>query len=130
MTEIRRHPIEQLADDIAITEERTAMLDTMRKRLTIDHSIVLHRDSASAADIRTMLDHLAAAGMPPEATLKVDGTDNHTRMYARWATPTSNAPAAHEGRANVRPEPAAEHPLTDGPPREVDADRFRPAARD
>lgn len=80
--------IEALAASTAITEQRTAMLDLMRKRLTIDHSITLHRDAASAADVRAMLDHLERAGMPPEATLKVDVPDKHTRMWARWAEET------------------------------------------
>lgn len=62
------------------------MLDVMNKRLVVDHSLVLHRDSVSAAGIRAMLDALTEAGMPDEATVKVDGADNHTRMYARWST--------------------------------------------
>ena len=77
--------LDQLADDVEITEERKAMLDRMHKRLTIDHSIVLHRDSASASDVKAMIEHLERAGMPLTATLQVDGNDNHTRVYARWS---------------------------------------------
>ena len=73
-----------------ITEERKAMLDLMDKRLTVDHSIVLHRDSASAADFKAMIEHLEKAGMPLTATLKVDGSANHTRMYARWSEATDD----------------------------------------
>lgn len=76
----------ELDDALAITEERTSMLDMMRKRLTVDHSLTLHRDAVSAADVKTMIAHLVASGMPAEATLRVDSTTGHTRMHARWAT--------------------------------------------
>ena len=70
-----------------LTEERKVEVDLSRKRLVVSHSLVLHRDSASADDMRAMFDHLAAAGMPGHATLRVDGVgDFHTRMVARWHT--------------------------------------------
>jgi len=76
---------EQEQEAFLITEERKAQLNVDRKRLTLDHSIVLHRDSASAADILEMVERLRRAGMPLEATLRFDGSDNHTRAYARWS---------------------------------------------
>lgn len=78
--------LEALADDVRITEERREALNLERLRLVVDHSLLLHRDKASADDIRAMIAHLEAAGMPGEATLKVDGGHRHTRMYATWST--------------------------------------------
>ena len=74
---------EQLFD---LTEERKTELDLKRRRLVVDHSLVLHRDSASADDVRAMIAHLEAAGMPGHATLRVDGGRDHTRMWAQWHT--------------------------------------------
>lgn len=82
-----------LAEEFTVTEERKAMLDLMRRRLVIDHSLILHRDSASAADVLAMVSQLQRAGMPLEATLSVDGSDNHTRMYARWSEDLPEADA-------------------------------------
>lgn len=78
--------LEALADDVRITEERREALNLERRRLVVDHSLLLHRDKASADDIRAMIAHLEAAGMPGVATLKIDGHANHTRMYATWST--------------------------------------------
>lgn len=74
-----------LAESVVITEERKSMVDLLSRRTVIVHSVVLHRDGASAADLRAMIRHLEVAGMPGEATLKVDGPDGHTRVWARWA---------------------------------------------
>ena len=82
--------IVSFAGAMGVTEERKAMLDLMGKRLTIDHSIVLHRDSVSAADLKAMIAQLERAGMPLTATLRIDGTDGHTRMYARWSEATDD----------------------------------------
>jgi len=79
------HPIVALAAGIEISEERAAMLDVMSKRLTVNHSLTLHRDSVSAADVGAMIAYLEQAGMPPTATLRIDGTVGHTRMYATWS---------------------------------------------
>lgn len=78
--------LEALADDVRITEERREALNLERRRLVVDHSLLLHRDKASADDIRAMIAHLEAAGMPGVATLKMDGSHRHTRMYATWST--------------------------------------------
>ena len=85
--------LEDLGAEVTVTEERKAMLDLMKKRLAVDNSIVLHRDGASAADLKAMFAHMERAGMPLTATLKVDGADKHTRMYARWAEKTSEPEA-------------------------------------
>lgn len=79
-----------LEESVAITEERKSMLDATRKRLWVDHRLTLHRDSVSAADLKAMIAHLEAAGMPAEATLRVDGTEGHTRMNALWSTQPSD----------------------------------------
>ena len=84
--------LEALADEVRITEERQEALDLERRRLVVDHSLLLHRDKASAADIRAMIRHLEEAGMPDTATLKVDGGHEHTRMYATWATDPDGEP--------------------------------------
>lgn len=84
--------LEALADGVRITEERQEALDLERRRLVVDHSLLLHRDKASAADIRAMIRHLEEAGMPDTATLKVDGGHEHTRMYATWATDPDGEP--------------------------------------
>lgn len=89
--------LEALVDDVRITEQRQEALDLDRQRLVVDHSLLLHRDKASADDIRAMIDHLANAGMPGTATLKMDGSHEHTRMYARWST-----------------DPIDGHPIDDG----------------
>lgn len=78
-----------MPETYAVTEERKTMLDVMNKRMSLDHSIVLHRDSASAADVLAMIGQLQAAGMPLEATLQVDGNNHHTRVYARWSEAVS-----------------------------------------
>lgn len=78
--------IEMLAKELVITEERQQEIDLMKRRLVVKHSLVLHRDSASARDLKKMIEAMEATGMPEHATLKVDGQDNHTRMYATWST--------------------------------------------
>lgn len=78
--------LDELADKLAITEDRQAQLDLQTRRLIVRHSLVLHRDNASAADVLAMIEHLREAGMPLHATLKVDGPNNHTRVAAHWAT--------------------------------------------
>ena len=78
--------LRELEAELVITEERTRALNLAHKRLTMSHSLVLHRDSVSAADIKAMIAHLEREGMPPEATLQVDGSKGHTRVYARWFT--------------------------------------------
>lgn len=83
--------LSELAATLCVSEERSTQLTLDRQRLTLDHSLVLHRDSASAADIKAMIAHLEAAGMPPTATLSVDGSKNHTRLYARWSTEVPDA---------------------------------------
>ena len=72
------------------------MLDLSRRRLTIEHSVHLHRDSQSIDDLRQMLDVLTDAGAPGEATVHVQKTDHaestsfvgrgHLRIYAAWHT--------------------------------------------
>ena len=81
----------EIAEDLLVTEERARALNLERTRLTVDHSLVLHRDSASAADVKAMIAHLEREGMPPEATLRVDGSDRHTRVYAQWCTEVDHA---------------------------------------
>lgn len=76
----------ELEDRLAITETREAALELQRRRLTVNHSLTLHRDSVSAADVKEMIAYLESAGMPAEATLRVDGSGNHTRMYASWSS--------------------------------------------
>ena len=80
--------VDALSDEIAVTEERSSMLDLMKKRLNIGHTISLHRDGASAADVKAMIAHLEWSGMPLTATLTVNGNADgvgHTRMFARWS---------------------------------------------
>lgn len=82
--------------DWTVTEERRAMLDLSRRRLTIEHSVHLHRDSQSIDDLRQMLDVLTDAGAPGEATVHVQKTDHaestsfvgrgHLRISAEWHT--------------------------------------------
>lgn len=82
----------KLAEALLISEERQAEIDLDRKRLNVQHSLLLHRDKASAADVKAMIAHLERAGMPENASLSVDGTHRtgnnpgHTRMYATWST--------------------------------------------
>ena len=78
--------LNELADALTLTEERSNELDLARRRLVVNHSLTLHRDKGSADDVRAMLDHLAAAGMPGHATVKIDGAQNHTRIWATWHT--------------------------------------------
>lgn len=88
--------------DWTVTEERRAMLDLSRRRLTIEHSVHLHRDSQSIDDLRQMLDVLADAGAPGEATVHVQKTDHaesesfigrgHLRIYAAWHTEQETTP--------------------------------------
>ena len=80
--------LKTLGDEIAVTEERSSMLDLMKKRLNISHTISLHRDSVSVSDVKAMLAHLERAGMPLTATLTVNGNADgvgHTRMFAKWS---------------------------------------------
>lgn len=77
--------IKSLAESLVIDEARSSQLALDARRIVIDHSLVLHRDKVSAKDLKEMIAHLEAAGMPETAALKVDGTDGHTRMYARWS---------------------------------------------
>lgn len=84
--------LEALVDGVRITEERQEALNLERRRLVVDHSLLLHRDSASADDIRAMIRHLEDAGMPGTATLKMDGfSERHTRMHASWSTDPDDA---------------------------------------
>jgi hypothetical protein len=78
--------LQWLAEELTITEERREQLELDRRRLVVSHSLVLHRDKTSADDLKAMIRHLEAAGMPSVATLKIDGQGNHTRMYATWST--------------------------------------------
>jgi len=78
--------LNELADALTLTEERSNELDLARRRLVVKHSLTLHRDEGSADDVRAMLDHLTAAGMPGHATVKIDGAQNHTRIWATWHT--------------------------------------------
>lgn len=84
--------LRELADALVITEERQRALDLERKRLEVSHSLTLHRDKGSAADLQAMLDHLTDAGMPPEATVSVTtmndmkGRTAHIRLCAQWTT--------------------------------------------
>lgn len=94
-----------LAGDVRITEERREALNLKRRRLVVDHSLLLHRDSASADDLRAMIAHLEAAGMPGEATLKIDGDGNHTRMYATWSTEPDGFTDPQGDDADAWPEP-------------------------
>lgn len=84
--------ITELGETLAISEERQAQLDLQRKRKSIDHSLTIHRDSTSAADVKLMIAYLQEQGMPDTATLRVDGhSTGHTRMNARWATEAPDA---------------------------------------
>ena len=72
-----------------VTEERKAELELSRRRLVVNHSLTLHRDSVSVADIKAMIRHLEAAGMPEHATLDVRASSDagkHTRLWATWHT--------------------------------------------
>jgi len=77
--------LEELDEEINIAQSRTEMLNVMKKRLSIDHSIALHRDSVSASDFKAMFAQLERAGMPMDATLKVTAANGHTRLWATWA---------------------------------------------
>ena len=82
--------------DWTVTEERRTMLDLSHRRLTIEHSVHLHRDSQSIDDLRKMLDVLTGTGAPGEATVHVQKTDHtesgsfvgrgHLRICAKWWT--------------------------------------------
>lgn len=74
-----------LADAVTITEERRTVLDTLSRRVVAEHSVTLHRDATSVADLAAMLEQLRAQGVPEEATLRCDATTGHTRLWARWA---------------------------------------------
>ena len=84
--------LEALNEALLISEAREQAIALDKKRLTVSHILTLHRDSASAADFRALLDHLTAAGMPDTATVNVDGrfrtekTSGHIRMSARWGS--------------------------------------------
>jgi hypothetical protein len=71
---------------VEITEQRSQMLDTMKQRVSIKHNLTLHRDSVSVGDVKAMIAHLEAAGMPLEADLDVDQGHGHTRLCAEWST--------------------------------------------
>lgn len=83
----------ELAEALTLTEERKTEIELGRRRLVVNHSLTLHRDKDSADDIRAMLDHLAAAGMPGHATVKVDGSNNHTRIWATWHSEPTDEPS-------------------------------------
>lgn len=80
--------------DWSVSEERKTQLSAKDKRLVVEHTVHLHRDSQSIDDLRQMLDVLIEAGAPPEATLYINKTDNpesgsfvghgHLRVMARW----------------------------------------------
>ena len=82
--------------DWLVTEERRAMLNLSRRRQRVEHSVHLHRDSQSLDDLRQMLDVLADAGAPGEATVHVQKTAHaesgsfvgrgHLRICAQWWT--------------------------------------------
>lgn len=74
-----------------LTEERKTELDL--SRLAVSHSLTLHRDSVSVADIKAMIRQLEAAGMPEHATLDVRASTEagkHTRLWATWHTEPSD----------------------------------------
>lgn len=80
----------------AVTEERKRLLGLNGKRLAVEHSIHLHRDSQSIRDLRQMLDILVASGAPEDATVYVQKTGHpeaesftgrgHLRVMAKWST--------------------------------------------
>lgn len=83
-------PITELADAVAITDSRRAQLSLDRLRLTVNHSLVVHRDAVSARDVKAMIAHLEAAGMPGDATLQITSTEGHTRAYGKWSVVVSD----------------------------------------
>lgn len=80
--------------DWDITEERKTQLALAEERLTVEHSVHMHRDSQTIRDLRQMLDVLVAAGAPEAATVHVQKTDHnesgsfigrgHLRISADW----------------------------------------------
>lgn len=80
-----------------VTSGRQVQLDAKTKRLNIEHSVHMHRDSQSIRDLRQMLDLLVEAGAPEDATVHVQKTDHpeagsfigrgHLRLMAQWLTP-------------------------------------------
>lgn len=79
--------LEELGEALLVTEERKQELSLSHKRMAVEHSLVLHRDSTSASDVKAMIAHLEREGMPDSATLRVDGgSERHTRMWAKWST--------------------------------------------
>lgn len=78
--------IEQLERDLLITEKRQEQLAIQKRRLVIDHSLVLHRDNPSVTDMEAMFGQLRRAGMPDYATLKIETTKSHVRFVATWST--------------------------------------------
>ena len=88
--------------DWLVTEERRAMLNLSHRRLTVEHTVHLHRDSQSIDDLRQMLDVLTNAGAPGEATVHVQKTDHaaaeafvgrgHLRICAQWWTEQETTP--------------------------------------
>lgn len=78
--------LEELADKLELTEERKSALDLEKRRCTINHTLLLHRDKVSVTDIEEMIAHLRKSGMPDTATLSVDSNNHHTRLWAQWST--------------------------------------------
>jgi len=78
-----------VSEALTLTQARQEQLDLQRKRLAVNHSLTLHREGMSAADIRAMLDALTAAGMPETASIEVatHRETKHTRIHAHWASP-------------------------------------------
>ena len=82
--------------DWTVTEGRKQQLDLDGKRLAVEHSVHLHRDSQSIRDLRQMLDLLVTNGAPEDATVYVQKTDHpeggsfmgrgHLRIMAKWST--------------------------------------------
>lgn len=84
--------IQELGEDLIISASRQEQLDLDRKRLSVDHSLTLHRDRASVKDLKAMIQLLEDQGAPEDATIRVDGQfatgkdKGHIRVSVTWST--------------------------------------------
>ncbi len=84
--------IQQLGEALIITSERQEQLTLDLTRFAVDHSLTLHRDSASIKDLKAMIQLLEDHGAPENATIRVDGRPatsidkGHIRVYVSWKT--------------------------------------------
>lgn len=89
-----KSPLENLADDLLLLEERKESISKGSTKSAIEHSLTLHRSTTSVAEIKAMIRTLEAAGMPEDASLsvRVEHQFKTTQLYARWKTPEPDVP--------------------------------------